>query len=101
MTEGVSVALVTTIGGILVAVIGVLGASINSKLGRVRAQVENDHSTNLREELDARHNETRGWFSAIWNRLESGDRKFDHLERRISNLERKDQHHEPPHADPE
>lgn len=87
MTEGLAVAIVSSIGGVLVAVVGVFGALINAKLGRVRAQVENDHSTNLREELDHRHNETRGWFAAIWNRLDQGDRRFDNLDARLRIIE--------------
>lgn len=88
MTEGLAVAIVGSIATVLVAVITVFGTLINNKLGRVRAQVENSHSTNLREELDERHNETRGWFAAIWNRLENGDRKFAYLEQKIQQIEK-------------
>lgn len=35
---------------------------LDEKTERVRSQVENSHQTNLREELDERHTETRRWF---------------------------------------
>jgi len=56
------VALIGALGIVLVALIGVFGSKINGRLRAVQGQVQNDHSTNLREELDARHRETRGWW---------------------------------------
>lgn len=81
-------------------------------LERVRAQVENSHTTNLREELDDRHKETRDLITGIQKdvgRLDTRDilriqaqaetnKKLDeHLswagrqEDRIDKLERKEQ----------
>ncbi|QOC24404.1 hypothetical protein IC744_14055 [Microbacterium hominis] len=42
---------------ILVALIGAGVLSTRRRVKRVLSQVENDHSTNLREEADERHNE--------------------------------------------
>lgn len=50
---GVAVAIVTAIGLILVAIVN--RTRQHSKA--VRVQVENDHSTNFRDELDTRHTE--------------------------------------------
>lgn len=79
--------LITGITTIIVALIGAGVLKINGRVKRVQAQVENDHSSNLREELDARHNETRGWFNGVWAwmtridmRLQRGDERMDRIE---------------------
>jgi len=75
----VLVALIGAFGLVLVAVIGAYGAKINGRLRAVQGQVQNDHPTNLREELDDRHAETRQWFWALWKRQDRQDAKIDRL----------------------
>lgn len=57
MTESVVVAIVTTIGLIVVAVIS---NRTRQHAKAARDQVQNSHSTNLRDELDTRHVENVG-----------------------------------------
>lgn len=57
--------LTAIVGGValvLVAVVGTVGAKINGRVRAVQGQVQNDHPMNLRDELDSRHKETRGWW---------------------------------------
>lgn len=96
----------------LLASLGARLNQIDDVLERVRAQVENSHTTNLREELDDRHKETRDLITGIQKdvgRLDTRDilrlqaqaetnKKLDeHLswasgqEDRIDKLERKEQ----------
>jgi len=65
VSEPVLIALIGCTQAVLVALVSVLAV----RVGRVqrdaaatREQVVNDHSTNMREENDTRHNETRSWF---------------------------------------
>ena len=69
------------------AVVGVVGGMLNTKLGRVRAQVENEHSTNLREELDHRHDETRRWFAWLATRLDQVENVVRTQDNRIRHIE--------------
>lgn len=55
-------AVATAVGLVIVAVIT---TRTRHDARAARAQVENGHSTNLREELDERHEETRGWFRGL------------------------------------
>jgi len=55
-------AFATAVGVIVVAIIT---TRTRHDARRTREQVENDHDTNLRVELDERHKETRGWFSGL------------------------------------
>lgn len=96
MTE-VTVQVIATVGTVLAAVIGVVGARLARTLSRVRAQVENDHEHNLRDELDARHSESRSWWSEI--RRDIGGMRQDirqlraddrDLAERIAHIERKE-----------
>jgi len=73
------VALIGALGIVLVALIGVFGSKINGRLRAVQGQVQNDHATNLREELDSRHAETRQWFWALWKRQDRQDEAIDKL----------------------
>lgn len=59
LTEAAQVALLTQLGGILIAVIGVLGSiglflleSTRRHAKATRRQAENDHDTNLRDDID-------------------------------------------------
>lgn len=68
----IATALIAGMALIFAAVIPVWGkrfgkqmTAMQTKLERVRGQVENSHHTNLREELDARHKETRRWFDGL------------------------------------
>jgi len=79
----VIVALIGALGIVLVALIGVLGTKINGRLRAVQGQVQNDHPTNLREELDERHAETRQWFWALWRRQDRQDAAIDKLFRLV------------------
>lgn len=65
---------------IVVALIGAGILGIRRRVKRVQTQVENDHSTNLREELDRRHAETRSWFDLITRRLVNGDERMGRIE---------------------
>jgi hypothetical protein len=54
MTEGVLVAIVTVLGGVLIALI----ERTRRHARAARTQVENSHATNFRDESDERHRET-------------------------------------------
>lgn len=100
MSEPVIVALVSAAALVLVATIGLI-ARVNVQVTRVRRdaaeakdQVTNDHSKNLRHELDDRHAETRGWFRRLERSI--GGIRDDHrltrielhdLSERVSSLE--------------
>ena len=58
MTE-VLVAIIGALGLVLVAVIN---TRTNRRVKAIQRQVQNDHTTNLREELDERHDEISEWF---------------------------------------
>lgn len=80
---------------VLVAIVGALGLTLvavistrtNTRVKAVQHQVQNDHKTNLREELDVRHDETRQWFWALWNRHDRTDKRIDENAARIDHLE--------------
>lgn len=55
----IAAAIVAAVGVIIVAI---LTTRTRTDARAARRQVENGHTTNLREELDERHEETRGWF---------------------------------------
>lgn len=61
MTE-IVVAMISAAALITVAVINV---GLRRRVKSIQGQVQNDHSTNLREELDDRHGETREWFTDL------------------------------------
>lgn len=88
MTEGVVIQIITTLGLVVVAIIG------NRKLNRIGSdakatlrQTENDHQTsefpNLRDELTA----TRGLVHGV-------DRKLDRAQSWLADLAEADRHHE-------
>lgn len=61
MTENILVAIITTIGLVIIAI---LDRTRRHALA-TRVQVENSHSTNLREESDERHAENTGRLLSI------------------------------------
>lgn len=73
---------------IVVALIGVGIISTRHRVKRVQEQVQNSHTTNLREELDLRHGETRAWFAYLKTRHDAVDGRMDSLERIVK------QHHD-------
>lgn len=68
MSDVVTVAMISTVGAILVAILTRLNFKVN-RVGRdaaeARDQTTNAHETNLREELDKRHAETTDWFKSL------------------------------------
>ncbi|KZE91172.1 DUF2746 domain-containing protein [Microbacterium sp. TNHR37B] len=88
MSEALLQTIITATATVLVAVVTVQGVRINGRIKRVQHQVENDHSTNLREELDRRHAETRGWFDLINRRLVAGDERMGRLEDTLTRHQR-------------
>lgn len=90
MSEAVLVALISALAVVVGAAIAAFAPILARMLGRLRAiqaQVQNDHTTNLREELDTRHNETRSWFNLIVSRLAAGDDRFDRIDAAIARLD--------------
>lgn len=61
MTE-IIVAIISSFGTVVVAMITV---GIRRRVKSIQGQVQNDHESNLREELDDRHDETRDWFKDL------------------------------------
>lgn len=55
-------AFVTALGAVIVSIVtGRTAVRVKS----IQTQVENSHTTNLREELDTRHEETKRWFNEL------------------------------------
>ena len=65
MTENVLIAIITSLNAIVLAVVGIVGSVILRRVGAVRAQVQNSHDTNLRDDLDGKHDQNRGVLLAI------------------------------------
>lgn len=57
--------IVATISGVALIVVAVINVGLRRRVKSIQGQVQNDHSTNLREELDDRHDETRDWFKDL------------------------------------
>lgn len=87
MSDTVLAALVTTVGTVIVAALGVLAALVTRSNGHAkraaaiaasaakdakaaRVQVENDHTTNLREEADDRHSSTVVSFGRVLDAID-------------------------------
>ncbi|WP_419817022.1 hypothetical protein [Glaciibacter flavus] len=92
MTESVLVAEITGMGTVLVALLSLIGvifsarANGNAKRANVnaaaaRVQVENSHTTNLREEGDERHQENTV-------KLDSNGEKLDHVLEELGSVRR-------------
>lgn len=82
MTEQVLTTLITAGQAVTLGLIGLIGirlGKVKNDVGKVKAdaaaartnsaaareQVENNHDTNLREESDTRHEETKGWIDEV------------------------------------
>ncbi len=99
MTEAVLVAIVTVLGGVLIALI----ERTRRHARAARAQVENSHATNLRDESDERYRETirrlDGIAADVRGLRRDIGRHADHLidhEKRIDDIERTQPHPSPP-----
>lgn len=91
MSEGVTIALITAVASVLVAVVGVVGTLGRQLLSKVRAieeQVVNDHRNEdgspliLRNDLDAKHGENKGIALASYRLLLTVQRDVAWLLRR-------------------
>ncbi|HUG50398.1 MAG TPA: hypothetical protein VLZ78_05315 [Terrimesophilobacter sp.] len=56
---------VATISAVALIVVAVINVGLRRRVKSIQGQVQNDHATNLREELDDRHDETRDWFKDL------------------------------------
>lgn len=54
MPSEIIIALITTTGGLLIAVLAKLN-KVGKDAGAAREQVQNDHETNLRDDFDGKH----------------------------------------------
>lgn len=82
--------LVALIGAAGLVLVSVIGIRTNGRVKAIQGQVQNDHTTNLREELDERHDETRSWFSALWRLIDNTDKNIAALDARVAALEDKE-----------
>lgn len=57
--------IVATISAAALIVVAVINVGLRRRVRAIQGQVQNDHPTNLREELDDRHDETRDWFKDL------------------------------------
>jgi uncharacterized membrane protein len=95
------VSIVAAVQGVLVALISVQTVrlrSVKRDVAATREQVVNDHKTNMRDENDSRHAETKKWFAEVRRDLGGirselrGLRDDDRaLEERVRSLEITDQ----------
>jgi hypothetical protein len=81
------VATVGTVGLVVVAIVTPFAARVAGRIKAVQEQVQNDHTTNLRDDMDGKHTENRGLLLAIqrdvaWvmRRLAEQDDRLDALE---------------------
>lgn len=68
MSEGVLVTIITAGQAIILGLIGLVGirlGKVKRDVSAARWQVENTHDTNLREENDSRHAETKRWIDDL------------------------------------
>lgn len=85
---------VTTVAGILVIVNTIVANRARQHSKATRAQVENDHSTNLREEGDERHAENTGLLRDLLERISGVKSDIRGLRRDIGRLADADRTHE-------
>jgi archaellum component FlaC len=83
VSEAIVVSLIVAVGGILAAILG-------RQLGRIRKQVENSHSTNLRDDMDSQHREVMGQLGRVADRLEGTASDIRGIRKDIGRLESKD-----------
>jgi hypothetical protein len=65
VTSEVAQIVASVVAAVGLVIVAVLGSGVRRDARVSREQLENSHSTNLREELDERHEETRGWFRSL------------------------------------
>lgn len=88
MTEPVTVAAIGAVATVLVAAVTVFGARLQRGVTRIRHQVENDHSTNMRVENDERHEENKRALHAIWQLLHENRADLGGVREEIRDLHR-------------
>jgi len=66
VTGEVAQIVAAVVAAVGVVVVAIITTRTQQDARRTREQVENDHPTNLRVELDERHAETRGWFRTLY-----------------------------------
>ena len=57
--------LVAAIGALGLVLVAVINTRTNRRVKAIQRQVQNDHTTNLREELDDRHDEIGEWLREV------------------------------------
>lgn len=65
VTSEVAQIVASVVAAVGIIIVAILGTRVRRDTRASREQLENNHSTNLREELDERHQETRGWFRGL------------------------------------
>lgn len=65
VTSEVAQIVASVVAAVGIVIVAILGTRVRRDTRASREQLENNHSTNLREELDERHHETRGWFRSL------------------------------------
>lgn len=66
MSDVVLVALISSAGLIAVAALQV---RTNRKVKQIKNEVSNDHTTNLRDDLDGKHDDSQALISRLFNKL--------------------------------
>lgn len=79
--------LVAIIGMAGVVTVAVIGARRNGRVKAIQEQVQNDHSTNLREELDHRHHEQMSLMTTIAQRIVITDNRMLRVEDMLNKLD--------------
>ena len=91
MDTPVQVALVTTAGTVIVALIGIVLELLrrsHKRLGDVKEQVTNSHKTNLRDDIDLVLTELRGLGSEVRQERAERFEADQRVEERLDRLER-------------
>ncbi len=65
VTSEVAQIIASVVAAVGIVIVAILGTRTRRDARASREQLENNHSSNLREELDERHEETRGWFRGL------------------------------------
>lgn len=65
VTSEVAQIVASIVAAVGIIIVAILTTRTRRDARASREQLENNHSTNLREELDKRHEETRGWFRLL------------------------------------
>lgn len=88
MPEPVVSAAIGAVATVVVAAITVFGARLQRGVTRIRHQVENDHSTNMRVENDERHEENTRALQAIWQLLRENRADLGGVREDVRDLQR-------------